>query len=306
MQMLTQADCLDYLATLSDNSIDLIATDPPYFRVKTSSWDRQWKNKKEFLDWLNKVVEEYARVLKPTGSLYLFCGPYLSSETENLINQHLNVLNHIIWRKPTGRHLGTCIPAQRKYFPQTERIIFAESRKKHPFPYDDILNYLSEGVKAAGLSRKDTERLTDTQMSAHWFGKSQFSIPSEAHYKKLQSAAPKLNKSFKELRSWYLEIRDGEKKGRRTFKAVKSKNTDVWDFKVVQPYPNKHPCEKPLDLMRHIIQTSTNEGDVVLDTFVGSGSTMLATLELKRQFIGCEMGDMEFKQAQQRLAYHLK
>ena len=124
MQMLTQADCLDYLATLSDNSVDLIATDPPYFRVKTATWDRQWKNKTDFLLWLNKVVKEYARVLKPTGSLYLFCGPYLSSETESLINQHLNVLNHIVWRKPTGRHLGTCIPAQRKYFPQTERAEF--------------------------------------------------------------------------------------------------------------------------------------------------------------------------------------
>lgn len=94
------------------------------------------------------------------------------------------MLNHIVWRKPTGRHLGTCVAAQRKYFPQTERIIFAESRKKLPFQYEPIRKYLSAGVKKSGLSRKDTERLTNTQMSAHWFGRSQFSIPSGVHYKK--------------------------------------------------------------------------------------------------------------------------
>lgn len=302
MYMLTQADCLDFLKTINDSSIDLIATDPPYFRVKTAFWDRQWKTKADFFEWLNKVVKEYARVLKPTGSLYLFCGPYLSSETENLINQHLNVLNHIVWRKPTGRHLGTCVPSQRKYFPQTERIIFAESGKKQPFQYESIRRYLSESVKKAGLSRKDTETLTSTQMSAHWFGKSQFSIPSENHYKKLQNAVPQLNKSFKELRNWYLDIRDGEKKGRRTFKAKKGGNTDVWDFPVVQPYVGKHPCEKPLDLMRHIIKTSTNRGDIVLDTFIGSGSTAIAALELERKFLGCEMGYAEFQQAKERLS----
>ena len=128
--ILRQLDCLDLLKTIDDNSIDLVAIDPPYFRVKADDWDRQWNSQAAFLTWLDQVVKEYARVLKPTGSLYLFCGPYLASETEQLINKHLRVLNHIVWRKPTGRHLGCHIPAQRKYFPQTERIIFAESYKK--------------------------------------------------------------------------------------------------------------------------------------------------------------------------------
>lgn len=44
-------------------------------------------------------------------------------------------------------------------------------------------------------------------------------------------------------------------------------------FKPVQWYQGKHPCEKPLDLIRHIIEASSRPGDVVLDTFVGSGST---------------------------------
>lgn len=90
-------------------------------------------------------------------------------------------------------------------------------------------------------------------------------------------------------------------RGRRFFQTEKGVNTDVWDFKVVQPYPGKHPCEKPLDMMRDIIKTSSQPNDIVLDTFVGSGSTAIAAVELGRQFIGCEMGEVEYQQALFRL-----
>jgi adenine-specific DNA-methyltransferase len=78
--------------------------------------------------------------------------------------------------------------------------------------------------------------------------------------------------------------------------------TNVWDFKPVQWYPGKHPCEKPLDLMRHIIEASSRPGDMVLDTFVGSGSTPIACRELGRRFVGCEMGIREFVGALDRLS----
>ena len=295
---LRQLDCLDLLKTIDDNSIDLIATDPPYFRVKTDDWDRQWNSQTEFLEWLNQVVKEYARVLKPTGSLYLFCGPYLASETELLINKHLRVLNHIVWRKPTGRHLGCCVSAQRKYFPQTERIIFSESYKKPPFAFDSILNYMRENIT---ISRKEVDRITGTKMSGHWLGRSQFSIPSEAHYLTLKNVSPGLKFSYSEFKNWYCKLRDENNRARRTFNTVKGVNTDVWVFKVVQPYQGKHPCEKPLDLMTHIIETSTLKGDVVLDTFVGSGSTAIAALKAGRKFIGCEFGESEYKQAKERI-----
>ena len=66
MLTLKQADCLDLLQTIENNSIDLIATDPPYYRVKTDDWDRQWESKEAFFVWLNQVVQDYARVLNPT------------------------------------------------------------------------------------------------------------------------------------------------------------------------------------------------------------------------------------------------
>ena len=49
-----------------------------------------------------------------------------------------------------------------------------------------------------------------------------------------------------------------------------------------------HPTQKPLGLLRRIIEASTNEGDLILDPFNGSGTTGIAAHELKRKYIGIE------------------
>lgn len=123
---LINADSLHYVATLPDNSIDLIVTDPPYFKVKPNGWDNQWKGDEDYLRWLDSCLAEYARVLKPAGSIYLFCGHRLASDIEIMMRARFNVLNHIIWAKPSGRWNGCNKESLRAYFPSTERILFAE------------------------------------------------------------------------------------------------------------------------------------------------------------------------------------
>jgi len=50
------ADALEVLCCLEDNSIDLIATDPPYFKVKNEDWDHQWSTAADFLVWFDEVL----------------------------------------------------------------------------------------------------------------------------------------------------------------------------------------------------------------------------------------------------------
>jgi site-specific DNA-methyltransferase (adenine-specific) len=54
-----------------------------------------------------------------------------------------------------------------------------------------------------------------------------------------------------------------------------------------------HPCEKPIDLLKLYIGNSSNENDIVLDPFAGSGSTLIASKELNRKYIGYEI-DKEY------------
>ncbi|MFS4070954.1 DNA methyltransferase, partial [Escherichia coli] len=70
---LINADCLHFIQSLPDDSIDLIVTDPPYFKVKPNGWDNQWKGDEDYLKWLDHCLAQFWRVLKPAGSLYLFC-----------------------------------------------------------------------------------------------------------------------------------------------------------------------------------------------------------------------------------------
>ena len=62
-----------------------------------------------------------------------------------------------------------------------------------------------------------------------------------------------------------------------------------------------HPTEKPVNLMKIFVQNSTNEGDLVMDPFMGSGSTGCACKELNRNFIGCEIDDKYFEIAESRI-----
>lgn len=62
-----------------------------------------------------------------------------------------------------------------------------------------------------------------------------------------------------------------------------------------------HPTQKPVDLLRYLIRTYTDEGDMVVDNTMGSGSTGVAAVLEKREFIGIEKDENYFKIAEQRI-----
>lgn len=114
---LINADCLEFIRSLPENSVDLIVTDPPYFKVKPEGWDNQWKGDDDYLKWLDQCLAQFWRALKPAGSLYLFCGHRLASDIEIMMRERFSVLNHIIWAKPSGRWNGCNKESLRAYFP---------------------------------------------------------------------------------------------------------------------------------------------------------------------------------------------
>ena len=63
----------------------------------------------------------------------------------------------------------------------------------------------------------------------------------------------------------------------------------------------KHPTQKPVKLLKHLINIATNKGEVVLDPFMGVGSTGVASIEIERKFIGIEIEKEYFNAAEQRI-----
>ncbi|MEH9051186.1 DNA-methyltransferase [Klebsiella pneumoniae] len=328
---LVNADSLHYIGTLPDNSIDLIVTDPPYFKVKPNDWDNQWKGDEDYLRWLDRCLAEYARVLKPAGSIYLFCGHRLASDIEVMMRSRFNILNHIIWAKPWGRWNGCNKESLRAYFPSTERVLFAEhylgpytgkqndyvskSTELKQHVMTPLIEYFRDARDALGVTTKEIAEATGKKnMASHWFGLSQWSLPNEVDYQKLQALFRRiaiekhlkqklehphhqLVATYQSLNRKYSELLEEYKTLRRYFSVSASvPYTDVWMHKPVQFYPGKHPCEKPADMLKQIISASSKPGDIVADFFMGSGSTVKAAMELGRRAIGVELETERFMQ----------
>lgn len=67
-----------------------------------------------------------------------------------------------------------------------------------------------------------------------------------------------------------------------------------------------HPTAKPIELLRYLIRTYSNEGDLVLDNFAGSGLTCIAAIRENRKFIGMEIEDHFFEVADERIKNELR
>jgi site-specific DNA-methyltransferase (adenine-specific) len=79
----------------------------------------------------------------------------------------------------------------------------------------------------------------------------------------------------------------------------------IIEFSNANQHSKLHPTQKPVELFEYLIKTYTNEGDVVLDNCIGSGTTAIAAINTNRQFIGIEMNDDYHKLAKNRINQHI-
>lgn len=218
------------------------------------------------------------------------------------MSKRFHTLNRITWRKSAGKHLGADKAALRGYFPQTETIFFAEQQPTEaaassPTGYrqkcDEAARrvfgkYITQVSEQHSLTKVDLTaavsahgKVNHGSACSNW--ERGFSIPTTLHYERLHAKYPGyFDRSYEELKTEYEKQKAKHEQLRRPF-------TDVWDFATVKPSKHKHPCQKPLEMMEHIILTSTREGDTVLDCF--GGSMMLARVcrDHGRRFIGVEI-----------------
>jgi len=324
-----ESDCLEAMRDMADNSVDLIATDPPYFKVKNEAWDRQWDTPERFLAWIAELCEQWQRILRPNGSLYVFASPHMRARVEVQVTQCFSCLPTVTWVKGNAAGTGAWNTSRkdslRCYFPRTEAIIFAEHYgadniakgeagylakcdELRGFVFEPLRAYLASEWERAGLTSRDANIATGTQMAGHYLTRSQWALPTRANYERLRQYAQRLGKhilrrEYEDLRREYEDLRREYEDLRRPFSVTaEDQFTDVWSFPTVQHYRGKHPCEKPVDLMRHIVKTSTRPGAVVLDCFSGSGATGEAALSLGREFIGIERDAGWCQFARRRLA----
>lgn len=306
---LLHGDCLELMKDIPDKSVDLILTDPPY-NIGKAKWDKI----PNYIEWCGKWFIECQRVLKDNGSFYWWQNDMvqIAQLMEWLRNNSGFVFNSfIVWDKGDFRALSWKNPSEgsnlRSWFNVCEYCLSytlqdAYGLNHYLMQEEKLLpvqKYLLEERRKTGLSNSEIKELLG-QNTVHYFSlkASHWRMPSQENYKILQSTGF-FGRDYQSLFSEYIEIKETGRKGRYTHNLDTNHN-NVWRSQE-RNNGKQHPTQKPNDLMERIIKTSSNQGDTVLDLFMGSGSTGVACKNLNRNFIGIELDDKYFEIARRRI-----
>jgi site-specific DNA-methyltransferase (adenine-specific) len=250
------------------------------------------------------------------------------------------VRSSIVWVKDAGWHMKAPRSDLRSFFPQTERLIMAEqfgsdgsalrgsgyadaTAKLRAGVFEPLRAYLVEERDRSGMTNRQIDQALGLNgMAGHWFGASQWALPKADQYEKLRElfraagAAEPLRREYEPLRREYEDLRREYEDLRREYEDLRRPfdlsdhpntsttrpHTDVWNFPVVKGGPKAHPCEMPVSMMDHIILTSSRPGDLVVDTFAGSGATGEAAARNGRRFLGIDADERWVEHGRNRLA----
>jgi DNA modification methylase len=232
-QILICGDALSKLKDIKTESIDLIITDPPYNLNKDYETTKDCLEFEEYLKFSKLWLSECKRVLKNTGTIYIFMGmkyiSYIYSILEQDLKMHFN--SWITWHYTQG------IGKTKGFSPRHDDILmFTKDKKNYTFNLDNIR------------------------------------IPQKYY------------RSVNNMR--------GANPG------------NVWEFSHVHYCNNnryQHPTQKPEGLYERMILASSNEQDIILDPFLGSGTLLRVCQQTNRNGIGIEINKTYIDIAKKRL-----
>ncbi len=281
-------DCLEGLKLLEDNSVDLVVIDPPY-NISIDEWDKF--DDGEYLGWIEKVCDELIRVTKRTSSIYIFGDFRFIGDIKVMMNKKDVILKSwIIWDKGSKKQ-----NAIRSFANITEHILFFVREDKTLLKR--FGNYLKKKRIEKKLSLKEIGELCDEKWyhrGGHLYFETGLAKPSEEQYKKLKNIL-ELDDTFDCILDNYIFNHESIRlkrnpRDKRKFSYDKQICPNVWYYNnKLEMTKYNHPTVKPIDLIRNIVKASSNEGDLVLDCFMGSGTTAVACKQLNRNFIGFEI-----------------
>ena len=251
-------DCIESMKLLPDECIDLIVTDPPY-GIGIDEWD-----KKVDIAYFTKAVY---RILKKQG-FYAFFGQMPTIiEWINESNRLFQYKEHISWVK---RQVNPPVRLSRGH---EEIIIYSKGKSSF---YNVKGRY--EDVKVCGLMLG----LADiTGIQRYISGLRE----------EIRTGKPSCQKGRTKGHKVYSRFNSNVPR----FRSVANVNyTNVWSFlpanqKTYNKGGKEHPTQKPLEVMERLVEMLSVKNNIVLDPFLGSGTTAVACAKLGRQFIGFEI-----------------
>jgi len=309
-------DNLEILKQIDSESIDLIYLDPPFFSNRNyeviwgdegeirSFVDRWSGGMDHYISWLKERVGQMHRVLKNTGSVFLHCDwhadAYIRVDILDKIFGPNNFRNEIIWKRTNSKGLAfTRMPQNHDsifYYSKSEKVTFNLQYLPHGEKYlSDFYKYTEPETgriyRLADLTNpnKDRPNLTYEFLGVTRVWRWTRERMEEAYKKGIvvqskPGAVPALKR--------YLDEQEG------------TPLDDCWlDIINVQSGKEKigYPTQKPESLIERIILMASNEGDTIMDPFIGGGTTAAVADKLNRRWIGIDQSVQAIKVTEFRL-----
>jgi len=249
---LMQGDCLERMAEIDDDSVNLTVTSPPYDNLRTYNQD-DWSWGED--DW-KPIIQELYRVTDEGGVVVWVVGDATvnGSETGSSFRQAIHAMDcgfrlhdTMIWKKPGFSAVGAL---QVRYAPVFEYMFV-----------------LSKGKPKSFNAIKDRENKVSGRISGTIMN-------SDGSRKRMSNEGKERRKYGQRFNVWEL--------------TQVNKNSD-------------HPASFPVNLAHDHIISWSNEGDTVLDPFMGSGTTGVAAINTNRNFVGIELDNEYFSIAESRI-----
>ena len=309
--ILYNGDCLVESDKIQSGSVDLILTDLPYGTVKDIRSSPASKTTGlQVCEWdvvipAEKIMELANRILRKNGKMILFSQDPFSTELKNKAIPNLPFNYSMIWEKD---HFANCLLAKKAPLNYYEDIlVFSKNNPKHDFEgLHPLREYFLTQKTESGLTDSEIKKILGNGMGGHYFTNgSQFCLPTLSNYKKLQTTGF-FKRDWNELKqidsNYRTELmRKMNEEYPSTFNLWEGKKYKSNILKYKKDYDGYHPTQKPVLLLEDLIKTFSNEGDLVVDLTMGSGSTGVACKNTNRNFIGIEKDENYFKIAEQRI-----
>lgn len=239
---------------------------------------------------------ELHRVLKPTGSLYLHCDPTASHYLKIMLDAIFRperFINEIIWKRSSAH--SDAKQGSKHYGRVSDTLLFYSKGEDRTWnyqyqPYDD--EYINRDYRRIEPETGRRYRISDISgPGGAAKGNPYYEVMGVWRY--WRYSQEKMDKLIAEGR--IVQTKPGAvpqyKRYLDEMPGVLLQN--VWtDISVINNRSREklnYPTQKPLELLERIIQTSSNEGDVVLDPFAGCGTSVDAAQKLKRRWIGIDI-----------------